>query len=324
MHVAFVGRIVPPITGSELVMVELFKELAQNPGPDRYSIFICAPDQATPEFAFPPGSIRLYGRRWRASLGSILWHQLVLPLRVAREKIDVIFVVQNRVPLIKNCRQVIILHDLAEYRVPRKYDRARDFYRKLALRLSARRAEKVVTVSESSRRDILRFLGLPAEQVAVVYNGVGDEFFLSGAPQDAALAGRYPLDQPYLLYVGAIEHPNKNLVRLVQAYALARPHFPRPHRLLLVGPRRRQPEVVFAEIERLGLQADVLWLGYVPRPDLPALYAGAAAFVYVSLWEGFGLPVLEAMAAGTPVIASNTASLPEVVGDAGWLLAKPE
>jgi glycosyltransferase involved in cell wall biosynthesis len=191
------------------------------------------------------------------------------------------------------------------------------------MRLSAHRAETVVTISESSRRDIVQFLGLSSERVTVIYTGVSPEFFTVPPPAEArqALAGRYPVDRPYLLYVGALEQPNKNLVRLLQAYAQARSHLATPPRLLLVGPKRFRSEEVFAEIERLGLAEDARWLGYIPHnSDLLALYAGAEAFVYVSQWEGFGMPVLEAMAAGTPVVTSNASSLPEVVGEAGLLV----
>jgi glycosyltransferase involved in cell wall biosynthesis len=319
MHVAFAGRLIPPITGSELVMVELFKALSRADPANRYSICLSRGDEAVPEFAFPHGHILWYDRMWRQSLGSILWHQLVLPLLVARHHIDVLFLVQNRVPLLKTCAQVMILHDMAEFRVAHKYDPARDFYRKASLRLAAHRVEHVVTVSESSKRDIIQYLNISPERLSVVGNGVAGDFFAAPAER-AALATRYPVDRPYLLYVGALEHPNKNLVRLLEAYAAARANFPVPHRLLLVGPQRWRPEVIFDAIAQLGLGDEVHWLGYVPRADLPALYAAAEAFVFVSLWEGFGLPVLEALAAGTPVIASNTSSLPEVVGEAGLLV----
>jgi glycosyltransferase involved in cell wall biosynthesis len=198
----------------------------------------------------------------------------------------------------------------------------RDFYRKASLWIGARRADRVVTVSDSSKSDIVQFLKMAPEQVAVVHNGVGREFFVHVECEQAQaeLAGRYPVDEPYLLYVGALELPNKNLLRMLQAYHHALATFEQPHRLLLAGPKRRAAELVFAEIERLGLSGRVQWLGYVPRVDLPLLYAGAACFVYVSLWEGFGLPVLEAMASGAPVIASNVSSLPEVLGEAGVLV----
>lgn len=319
MHVAFAGRLIPPITGSELVMVEMFKALSRLDSSNRYSIFLSRGDETVPEFDFPQGHILWYDRRWRRSIGSILWHQLMLPVLVARHKIDVLFLVQNRVPLLKTCAQVMILHDMAEFRVEHKYDPARDFYRKASLRLAAGRVEHVVTVSESSKRDIMHYLNIPSERLSVVGNGVAHDFF-SAPAGSAALAERYPVDRPYLLYVGALEHPNKNLVRLLEAYAAARSSFTVPHRLLLVGPQRWRPEAIFEAIDRLALGEEVCWLGYVPRVDLPALYAAAEGFVFVSLWEGFGLPVLEALAAGTPVIASNTSALPEVVGQAGLLV----
>ena len=184
------------------------------------------------------------------------------------------------------------------------------------------RADRVVTISESSGRDIEEFLHIPEERIDVIHLGVGDEYFADVTKQVARqyVATRLHVPNRYILYVGAIEHPNKNLVRLLQAYDQARTAMGVTHDLVFAGPKRYRPEIVMAEIERLGLQDCVHCLGYVPKEDLPYLYAGADIFVYVSLWEGFGLPVLEAMAAGTPVITSNTSSLPEVVGNAGILV----
>ena len=163
---------------------------------------------------------------------------------------------------------------------------------------------------------------MPADRIDVIYCGVGDEFFLDLplAEIRAVLTDCYGLNFPYILYVGALEHPNKNLVRLLQAYDYARTRLNLKHKLLLVGPKRWKSDVIFDEIKRLHLDTEVAWLGYVPKTDLQYLYSAADLFVYVSLWEGFGLPVLEAMASGVPVIASNTSSLPEVVGDAGILV----
>ena len=236
-------------------------------------------------------------------IGSILWHQLLLPLAVRRYNIDVLYTVQNRIPVIKNCPQIVSVLDLADFRVERKYDALRNIYRTLLFKTVVPRADRVVTISESSGRDIEQFLHIPEQRIDVIHLGVGDEYFVDETKEAARqyVATRLGVPNRYILYVGAIEHPNKNLVRLLQAYDQARKAMGVSYDLVFAGPKRYRPEIVMAEIERLGLQGCVHCPGYVPKEDLPYLYAGADIFVYVSLWEGFGLPVLEAMAAGTPV-----------------------
>lgn len=322
MRIAFAGRLLAPITGAELVPIKILQQLGGIDRSNEYTLFLNEDLAGELGLSNERLTVRVLHRAWRRPLLSILWHQLVLPLFVMRHRIDVLFVPHNRVPLIKNCRHVVILHDLAEFRVPRKYDRLRSLYRQLILRRGVLRADRVVTVSQSSRQDIVSFMSVPPERVAVIYNGVGEEYFLKITVWEARarVSERFGVNEPYALYVGALEHPNKNLVRLLRAYAKARTRPTLPRRLLMVGPKRFNSQVIFEEVQRLHLEESVSWLGYVPKEDLPYLYAGAELFVYVSMWEGFGLPVLEALASGTPVIASGTSALPEVVGDAGLLV----
>lgn len=322
MHIAFSGRLTPPITGAELVPIQFLRELSSLDKDNHYSIFLSNENRDIIGHDAPNLNVITYDDIWSNSIGSILWHQLLLPLAVRRYNIDVLYTVQNRIPVIKNCPQIVSVLDLADFRVERKYDALRNVYRTLLFKTVVPRADRVVTISESSGRDIEQFLHIPEQRIDVIHLGVGDEYFVDVTRQAARqyVAERLGVPNRYILYLGAIEHPNKNLVRLLQAYDQARKERGVTHDLVFAGPKRYRPEIVMAEIERLGLQDCVRCLGYVPKEDLPYLYAGADIFVYVSLWEGFGLPVLEAMAAGTPVIASNTSSLPEVVGTAGILV----
>ena len=295
MHIAFSGRLTPPITGAELVPIKILQQLVNWDTTNQYSIFISKENRDLLGFESDRLQVITYHKIWDNPIGSILWHQLVLPLAVLRYKIDVLWAVQNRIPLLKTCPQAVIVYDLADYRVANKYDYLRDFYRNLIFKRVVPRADRIMTISESSKRDIVQFLQVPKEKVDVTYCGVGDEFFMnlpkSGIKQ--YLAERCGVTEDYILYVGALEHPNKNLVNLLQAYAYARQNLGVAQSLLLVGPKRYKPEVIFQEIEKLGLQASVKWLGYVSKEDLPYIYAGADLFVYVSLYEGFGLPVLK-------------------------------
>jgi glycosyltransferase involved in cell wall biosynthesis len=189
-------------------------------------------------------------------------------------------------------------------------------------RFAQEEADVVIAISEATKRDIVNQLGIPAERVRVVYGGVSPVFrpiedhesvARALAPLGLAAGG-------YILYVGTVE-PRKNLLRLVEAYAQVRRMAPPPvPKLVLAGAAGWQFREVFARIEELGLEEAVVYVKRVPTEVLPALYNGAVLFVYPSLYEGFGLPPLEAMACGVPVVTSNVSSLPEVVGDAGVLV----
>jgi len=214
---------------------------------------------------------------------------------------------------------VVTVHDLALLRFPelgtpalrRMVGRARD---------ATRRARAVIAVSEATRRDIVELCGVAAERVHVVHNGVAATFTpLPAAVARARAAARIGSDDPYLLHVGTLE-PRKNLPTLLRAFAALEGDSARPPRLVLAGARGWGDAPLFALVDALGLTARVSFLGEVGPADLPALYSAAELFVYPSRYEGFGLPVLEAMACGAPVIASNASALPEVVGDAGLLV----
>lgn len=168
-----------------------------------------------------------------------------------------------------------------------------------------RRADGLIAVSENTRQDAIRLLGIAPDRIRTIYSGIAESYF------DAAPAAR---QRPYALYVGTIE-PRKNLDMLIDAWALLKPSLRAEFDLLIAGPRGWSSDATLTRIER-----EATYLGYVPESDLPGLTAGATAFVYPSLYEGFGFPVAQAMAAGAPVMTSNNSSLPEIVGDAAILI----
>jgi len=188
------------------------------------------------------------------------------------------------------------------------------------MRRSARRAARIITISKSTADDVIRVLGLPKEKLSVVPLGVSAAYRpITDEQVLREVCARYSLvPHEYLLYVGVLE-PRKNVPRLLHAYALLRKSGVR-HPLVLVGRRGWKYDDVFRTLEALRLGNDVVFTNHVPEGDLPALYCGARVFVYPSIYEGFGLPVLEAMACGTPVVTSNISSMPEVAGDAALLI----
>jgi len=185
-------------------------------------------------------------------------------------------------------------------------------------------SDLVLTFSEHTRRDVASRLGLPLERIRAIPLAAHEQFrpVPDPAARHAVLSRCGLADRPYILAVGRLE-ARKNLVRLVEAFALLRRGEPGlSHRLVLAGEKGWEGEAIFSTVRRLGLDGEVCWIDFVPFADLPALLSGADLLVHPSLYEGFGLPPLEAMACDTPVVASQTTSLPEVVGGAG-LLADP-
>lgn len=212
-------------------------------------------------------------------------------------------------------RRIVTIHDAFAYIYPETHNRLDNWRYSWQLRHAARRAHAVITVSQCSRRDLVHYLGLEATRVQVTPEGVDPAFApMSDSAARRATLDRYGIRPPYLLYVGGI-NARKNIDRLFAAYARLREHLP-GLTLVIGGKRQWQTDAIDAALQRLDLGHHVHFTGYVADADLPALYSAAEVFVFPSLYEGFGLPPLEAMACGTPVVTSNVSALPEVVGDA--------
>jgi len=248
------------------------------------------------------------------------WDQVTLPRALGRDGVDVFLSPYYKRPLAARCPTVVTIHDLFFIGYPGRPRPVLDAARTSLARLYARGAAAIVADSEHSRRAIVSRLGLQAERVTVIPVGLGREF--APVTPTAVQRERYGLGARYVLYVGNFL-PHKNLPRLLRAWAALPPPLRAACRLVLAGGDRGGRAPLAALATSLGLDAGVGFAGLVGDEDLPALYGGAVALVLPSLEEGFGLPALEAMACGTPVIASRRGALPEVVGDAG-LLVDPE
>lgn len=220
-------------------------------------------------------------------------------------------------PLCFNGKTVMTLFDLTFVRYPTTRKWTGQFWWRLLGRSGIQKADRIIAISESTRRDLANW-GIAEEKIRVVYPCVLST--CRPAPDCRATITKCRLPDSYILFVGTLE-PRKNIPTLLRAFALAKKRGRLPHALVIAGARGWRYGNIFRTVEELGIKDQVIFLGYVPDGDLPALYSGADLFVFLSLYEGFGLPVLEAMACGTPVLASNTSALPEVVGDAGILIA---
>ncbi len=246
----------------------------------------------------------------------ILWEQALQPWAVRRAEVDLLHSPVYVGPLVSACPFVVTIHDLSFLFFPQSFRAMNRNYLQTFTRLSVRRAQRVIAVSESTKRDLVQLYGLSPAKVDVVHNGVDDSFRPLPADQVTAFRRRAGLPDRFILFVGTLE-PRKNVVHLVEAYALLPKERPP---LFLVGGKGWFYDEIFARVEALNLSGEVHYVGYVPAGDLPMWYNAADLFVYPSLYEGFGLPPLEAMACGTAVVASTASSLPEVVGEAGLLV----
>jgi glycosyltransferase involved in cell wall biosynthesis len=247
--------------------------------------------------------------------------QLTVPLDLRRERIDLFHAPHYVLPPLTPCKSVVTIHDCIHLRFPQYLpNRLAYAYARSSLWIATHRAARVLTVSEASKRDILRYFRVPEQKIDVIYNAIDEQF--GEPPTDEEIRRvreRYQLDAPFVLYAGNIK-PHKNLERLIEAFHTLRRNGFDQVKLLIIGDEISKYATLRRTVHRHKLHHHVRFLGFVSDKTLACLYRLAGVFVFPSLYEGFGLPPLEAMASGTPVITSNVSSLPEVVGDAALLI----
>ena len=252
-----------------------------------------------------------------------------LPFVLQRRHVDILHVPWFYAPVLVPCRLVITVHDLTDLLSPAVAAKplvqtGRLFFARRALS----RAHRILAVSHSSRRELARVFGIPQSKIEVIYNALDERFIREPLPADAdRILERHAVNYPFVLYAGNIK-PQKNLTRLIEAFAVVKGEL-REHRelsslkLLVIGDELTKHPDLRRAVVRTRVREDVRFLGFVPYAVLRVFYSRARAFLFPSLYEGFGLPPLEAMAHGTPVVTSNVSSLPEVFGQAA-LLVNPE
>ena len=250
-----------------------------------------------------------------------LAEQVAIPLALQREGVTLFHAPHYVLPPLVRCRSIVTIHDCIHLMFPEYLpNRFAHAYAKASITLAARRAKRILTVSESSKRDILRFVDVPADRIDVIYNAYDESFAIEPREEDVLrVRERYQLQDPFVLYAGNVK-PHKNLERLIEAFGIVRREGLDALKLVLIGDDISKYAVLRRAVHRLQLHKHVRFLGYLPEETLAVMYRLARVFVFPSLYEGFGLPPLEAMASGTPVITSNASSLPEVVGDAAILV----
>lgn len=243
----------------------------------------------------------------------IAWEQTVLPW----QQMDLFHSLAFVAPIVTPWPLVVTIYDLSFVHYPKAFGSSRRLYLRLFTQLACRRARRILTISESTRRDLVKQWNVPPGRIDLAYPGVGEQYRQLPSDEVSTFRDAKGLPERYILHVGTLQ-PRKNLVRLVRAYAHLKATGEsglKGVKLVLAGGQGWLYKEILHEIEKQGLDQDVVMPGYVPANELPLWYNAATLLAYPSLYEGFGLPILEAMACGTPVVTSNASSMPEAAGE---------
>lgn len=299
----------------------LLAALAKHPGAHEYTIFVNGQEvmerltaqQATPaQISYVPAS-------WPEGrpLARVAWEQLTLPSVLRQRGIEVFHSPANVLPqlLPRSCASVITLHDLAFLRFPEVLARSKRIYHRTFTMRSLRQATMIIANSNSTKQDAIALARIPAGRIQTVYPCIDARFSSVITDEDIQIFRQQQgLTGGYLLYLGTLE-PRKNLTALLEAYTHLRNVYARREKLVLAGGKGWLYNSIFEKVQQLGLEAEVIFPGFVPDAEQVLWYHAASAFVYPSLYEGFGIPIAEALACGLPVVTSNISSLPEVGSD---------
>lgn len=293
--------------GSSQVAFELLRNFEKLDRKNEYTILLPTP----PLEDLPKERV---GWKYKILRPKKLWTQIALPLALftAKQKPDIIFSPTHYIPRFSPVKRIVTIFDLSFLHFPEMFNKKDLWQLKNWTKFSAINAEHIITISNFSKQDIIKQYGIKKEKITVAYPGYNEDKF--------RVKSRESREDNYIIYIGTIQ-PRKNLIRLIEAVARIE-----NLKLLIVGKTGGEGregwkyQEILETPKKLGVEDRVQFLGFVPTEKLPDLLRGSMGFILPSLWEGFGIPVLEAMATGTPVIVSNVSSLPEVVGKAGLLV----
>lgn len=312
MKVALDARMIK-YTGIGRYIQNLIVGLARHKGANSYSVIVNSDGYA------PAGGDNIvYQQTSRQIPPYSLREQVILPYEVKKTGSDMVHYPSFNMPFLNSKPSVVTIHDLIYLDPASCPNRAAHTYAWCMLRRAAWSARKIITISQFSKKEIVSRLGVRPDKISVIYHGVSPLYRVeTDTERLACIRNKYSIPGPYILYVGN-HQPRKNIKRLFDAFLMMKRY--EDYTLVLTGKIDPRRQALYSEARRDGLDGRVLFLGEVPEIDLPALYSGSELFVFPSLSEGFGLPPLEAMACGAPIVSSAAMSIPEVVGDAGILI----
>ncbi len=298
--------------GIHVYISQLLNHLPQEEETLTYHIFTNSRGEISPMPGRTIESSRLPTQR---PIVRILWEQMLWPLAAARQKLDLLHSPAFVTPVIKTRPAIVTVYDLSFIHYPERFPPLQRAYLTSQTRRSCHQARRVVTISASGRQDVHECFGLPLDKIEVVHPGVESIFCPVPADEVEAFRKREQLPNQFILHVGTLQ-PRKNIPLLISAFArLEQPEL----ELVLVGGKGWSYQEIYDKVTELGLEKRVRFAGYVPDDELPLWYNAASVLVLPSVYEGFGMPVAQAMACGTPVIAAETSSLPEAAGGAARL-----
>lgn len=317
MRIVVSGYIGKKVTGIGRNLICLLNNSQSN---NEYIIYTNEDMKKDFSFSNPRVIVKTYSVSKDSSLKNLLWTTFIFPWKTLKEHADLSLIPNFTLLLFKFKPTVVIMHDLIEFNVPEKFSKSKMFYRtKIADPITARRADHIITVSENSKKDIKTFLKIDETKISVVYNGVDRSKFIPMEKNKAyEIIGNRGWPNDFLLYAGTIDHPGKNAMGVIRAYEGLKEKRKYNGNLILAGMPGSNYEAVDEYIKNSKYCNDIVLAGYVSDEELVALYSTCKVFVFISLYEGFGIPPLEALACGAKVVVSNTSSLPEVVGNVGW------
>lgn len=318
MIIGISGYVGNRLTGIERVLINILSELAKQYPEDKYVLFRNF-DFKEYDNLTQYQNIEIVDVPYtkESGLKNILWHQWLFQKLLKKYKCDIAYIPNFTLLLWKTIPTIVTIHDLIEYNVPDKFSKARMFYRKQVCDpLMAKKSNHILTVSKSSYKDIISYLGVKPSKLTLTLNATDRNVFKKYSKEKIIPAiKKYNLEyKKYLLFVGTIDFPGKNIKTIIEAFFnLRSKNELNGIKLVIIGKNGFNSKVIYDFVNASPFKDEVIFTGYLNDDDLPKYYAGATIMLYLSLFEGFGLPVLEAMFCATPVICSNTSCFPEIV-----------